>query len=120
MIFQLNKSKPICPQIASQICVMIAIGSLKAEEKLPSVRTLAIQNGVNPNTVQKAFEQLQQMNLIYSKPCMGWYVCENIEVASKNLSELINNTVIHFFEQMQKLGCNITETKKIIREWKDE
>ena len=68
MSWQLDKNRAICPQICERLCVEIANGTLKPNDKLASVRELAIRAGVNPNTVQKAFEQLEQDELIYVSP----------------------------------------------------
>ena len=50
----LDKKRPICPQLCEQICVNIACGRYKEGERMPSVREMALEAGVNPNTVQHA------------------------------------------------------------------
>ena len=77
MGWNLDKKRPLCPQICEQICVLISKGELKPGERLMSVREVAVSASVNPNTVQKSFEQLEQRGVIYSKRGSGWYVAES-------------------------------------------
>ena len=66
MNWTLDKSRPICPQICELISVAIANGEFAANEKLLSVREVALLAGVNPNTVQKSFEDLERRGVIHS------------------------------------------------------
>lgn len=117
MQFNLDKNRPICPQICEHLCVEIASGNLKPQQRLLSVREVAVSAGVNPNTVQKSFEQLEQKGIIYSVRGSGWFVCDDTNVAKLEIKELINNTVTTFFFDMQRLGNNTERTKQIVKEW---
>ncbi len=117
MSWQLDKNRPICPQICEQICVKIAKGEFAPNERLMSVREVALNAGVNPNTVQKAFEQLDAKGLIYSVRGSGWFVSENISDAKLALEELIKSKTAAYFEEMQLLGFSVSETKDYIKEW---
>ena len=88
MKWELDKSRAICPQICEQLCVFIASGKLSSGAKLFSVREVAVSAGVNPNTVQKSFEQLEQKGIIYSVRGSGWYVGENVSSAKEMVNEL--------------------------------
>ena len=79
MEWKLIKSRPICPQLCEQLSTHIALGEFAAGEQLPSVR--ALEAGVNPGTVQKAFEQLSRDGIIYAVVGSGWYVGDNLEAA---------------------------------------
>lgn len=70
---------PISEQLTSGIVRMAACGVLRPGEQLPSVRTMAQELGVNPNTVQKAYRALEQMGAIYSLPGKGSFVGEGSE-----------------------------------------
>ena len=83
MNWTLDKSRPICPQICEQICVAVAKGELAVGSKLPSVRDIALQAGVNPNTVQKSLEELERMGVIHSVRCSGWFVNEEVDAATE-------------------------------------
>jgi GntR family transcriptional regulator len=70
---------PIYEQLCGRITELISTGVMKKDEKLPAVREVAKQLGVNPNTVQKAYTILEQRGLIYSVPAKGSYVSSSEE-----------------------------------------
>ena len=71
---RLEGKAPIYEQLFNGISQLISSGELAPDEKLPAVREVAKQLGINPNTVQKAYAQLEQSGLIYSMPAKGSYV----------------------------------------------
>ena len=89
MGWNLDKKRPLCPQICEQICILIAKGELKPGDRLQSVRDIAVSASVNPNTVQKSLEQLEQRGVIYSKRGSGWYVSETDESSGTVRDQLI-------------------------------
>lgn len=119
MVWKLDKSRPVCPQITEQLCVLISSGAFQPNEKLMSVREVAVAAGVNPNTVQKAFEQLEAKGLIYSLRGSGWYVGENAEAAREETEKLLYAKAKLFFEDMRALGFSDDAIKAYIKEWKE-
>ncbi|MCL2077103.1 MAG: GntR family transcriptional regulator [Oscillospiraceae bacterium] len=73
---------PIYEQLCGRITELISTGAMKKDEKLPAVREVAKQLGVNPNTVQKAYQLLEQRGLIYSVPAKGSYVSSSEEAVN--------------------------------------
>ena len=71
---RLEGKTPIYEQLYNGIAGLIAGGELAADEKLPAVRGVAKQFGINPNTVQKSYAMLEQAGFIYSIPAKGSYV----------------------------------------------
>lgn len=69
-----NDAQAIYLQIADHVCDQIQLKKWPAEEKIPSVRELAISLEVNPNTVMRSYEYLQQQNIIYTRRGMGYFV----------------------------------------------
>ena len=120
MNWQLDKGRPICPQICERICVSIATGELKPKEKLLSVRDLASETGVNPNTVQKAFQILSFEGLLYSEPGSGWFVGEDVALAEKKANDLYRSKVSAFFAEMASLGMSGERLKEYVRRWDHE
>lgn len=116
MKWNIDKSHPICPQICEQLCVAISNGEFKENEKIFSVRELAVKLGVNPNTVQKSFDILETQNVIYSVHGSGWYVSEKIDVAIEVVSELRKKRTKEYFNEMKILGYDLKETIKYINE----
>lgn len=113
----LDKKRPICPQICEQLSVKIASGEFKPNERLLSVREIAVQAGVNPNTVQKAFEQLDAQGLIFAVRGSGWYVGDNIDVAKETVAALIKTKTAEYFSEMQKMGLSDEEIINYVKEW---
>lgn len=116
MNWKLDKNRPVCPQIAEQICIKIASGEFSAGEKLPSVREVAVSAGVNPNTVQKSFEQLEQSGVIYSVRGSGNFVGEDISAACRMANEIIEEKAINFIREMESLGLSNEQIKSKIEE----
>lgn len=117
MSWNLDKNRPICPQIYEQISVKIACGELRAGEKLMSVREVALSAGVNPNTVQKAFEQLANAGLIYSERNIGWFVNEDTSKAIEAVEHLRKEKTVAFIGEMKLLGLNTADVIKFLEEW---
>lgn len=117
MIWNLDKNRPICPQICEQICTRIAAGELAPGQRLMSVREVALAAGVNPNTVQRAFEQLEQQGVLYSVRGAGWYVSTDTGAAYALRADLVAQTMQAFFDKMTALGIDPEETKKRVKEW---
>ena len=109
---------PICPQICEQMCVRIANGSLQPQMKLVSVRELAVMLGVNPNTVQRSYEQLEQQGVLYSVPGIGWYVSEDTVAAKTVVETLRRERIATFFADMENLGMDFAEIQQCVKEWK--
>lgn len=119
MSWKLDKTRPICPQICEQICVKIASGEFEPNQRLMSVREVAVAAGVNPNTVQKSFEQLDAKGIIYSVRGSGWYVSAQTVTAKDEVSELIRSKTADYFGQMNALGMESAQIKKYVEEWNE-
>ncbi len=117
MKWQLDKDKPICPQLTEQLAMMIARGEIAPEEKLMSVREVAVAAGVNPNTVQKAFEQLEAKGIIHSVRGSGWFVCPEPTGSKEEADRILESKVSAFFAEMAALGCSAEETKTCVGRW---
>jgi GntR family transcriptional regulator len=80
MLFHVNPSSgvPIYVQIETQVKNAVAAGALKQEQPLPSVRKLASELGINPNTVARAYQELERNGVIATVPGGGTYVAENV------------------------------------------
>jgi len=116
MNWTLDKSRPICPQICETICVAVANGEFSAGEKLLSVREIALLAGVNPNTVQKSFEELERRGVIHSVRCSGWYVNENTDAAKEEVKALRMKKTEEYLSAMSQLGCDSDEIIKYLNE----
>ncbi len=117
MNWTLDKSRPICPQICELICVAVASGEFSAGERLFSVREIALLAGVNPNTVQKSFEELERRGVIHSVRCSGWYVNENIDAAVNEVRSIRTKRTTEYLTAMSQLGCEKDEIINYLKEY---
>jgi DNA-binding transcriptional regulator YhcF (GntR family) len=108
---QFRESISIYLQIADYICEKILLKQWKVEERIPSVRELAMQLEVNPNTVMRTYEFLQQQNIIYNQRGIGYFVSPD---AIKNATqyrktEFMENELPVLFRNMFMLGMDAQE-----------
>ena len=95
---------PIYLQSEQYLYRQIALGKMKAGEKIPSVRKLALELTVNVNTVQRALQEMNTQGILYTKRGEGNFVTEDTELLSKTKQSLINNELDEFVQNMEKLG----------------
>lgn len=81
-------TRPIYEQITDKIKILILSNAVEPESKLPSVRALAMELSLNPNTVQRAYAELEREGFIYTVKGRGNFVCENQDLISKRREEL--------------------------------
>lgn len=81
---EFRDNKAIYLQIAEYVCEHILLGKWKKEEKIPSVREMAVELEVNPNTVMRTYELLQAKNIINNKRGIGFFVAEEAEEQVKH------------------------------------
>ena len=117
MNWELDKKRPLCPQICEQLCIMIARDDLKPGDRIMSVREVA---QVTPNTVQKSYEQLEADGVIYSRRGAGWYVSENQEIAQEVREQYIRSKTEDYIRNMQILGLTGDEIEKYVKEFINE
>ena len=108
---QFRESISIYLQIADYICEKILLKQWKVEERIPSVRELAMQLEVNPNTVMRTYEFLQQQNIIYNQRGIGYFVsADAIKNATQyRKTEFMENELPVLFRNMYMLGMNAEE-----------
>lgn len=110
MPWDLDNDRPIYLQLMERIQQDIVSGVYKAGDKLPSVRELAIDAAVNPNTMQKALSELERDGLVHSRRTSGRFITED-EAMLKNLrDELASRHIQDFMEKMKQLGFQEKET----------
>lgn len=118
MEFEANT--PIYLQLIDMIKLQIVSGRLKSGDKLPSVRDLAVEYGVNPNTMQKALSQLEWEKLVYTVRTTGRYVTEDTELIGKLRKELADMRISELFEKLQQLGYGKREIKELLGSYFEE
>ena len=117
---QLSGKTPIYEQLYSAVSRMISSGQLKPDEKLPAVREIAKQLGINPNTVQKAYALLEQSGLIYSIPAKGSYVSQLTDAAAAIRADALK-ALEQGLASAYKSGITKDETTALVEKiWSDD
>ena len=111
---------PIYEQVIHRISELIMVGDLKNGDKLPSVRTLARDLGVNPNTVQRALSELERDGLVFSQRTAGRFVTENENMIANAKLRIADERVGEFLHSMKTLGCTRDEVIALIQGAKEE
>ena len=122
MSWNLDSSKPIYTQIIEKIQLDILSGKYQSGARLPSVRDLAAEAGVNPNTMQKALAELERINLVHSARTSGRFITEDTVMIDKMRENLEKTQIQEFFEKMKQMGFDQEKTilfmQKIVKEGK--
>lgn len=111
-----NSSQPIYYQLVQRLCRQIVRGELGPGEKLPSVRELAIQVGVNPNTVQRVYTELERMGVAEMRRGQGTFVTESTNRLKELRAGLMAENITAFVNGMQEMGFNREEIMKGVQE----
>ena len=111
MARELDAGRPIYAQLVERIQRKIVSGQYRPGEKLPSVRDLATVAAVNPNTMQKAFAELERSGLIVTQRTSGRTVTEDTKLIRNTREQLAVGHVRNFMNNMQELGYQKEEIK---------
>ena len=112
MNFVFDNNAPIYIQLVEQLRIHIISGRLSAGERLPSVRDLALQIKVNPNTLQKALSELEDAGLIFTERTNGKFVTEDLSLIEKERLEYANELSQKFILNMENIGFTKQEAIK--------
>lgn len=120
MPWNLDFSRPIYLQIIERVQMDIITGRYQPGDKLPSVRDLAQEAAVNPNTMQKALSELERSGLIYSQRTSGRFITEDKELIHQMKKELAAAEVSAFVAHMKQLGITPEEIRQLLAETIEE
>ena len=108
---------PIYTQIIDEMTMRIASGAYAPGDKLPSVRELAMDAGVNPNTMQRALAELERRGLVYSERTSGRFVTKEETVLRDLHEELAKKYFEEFAEKLRKIGMNDDAIRASLSKW---
>ena len=120
MAWDLDADRPIYAQLVERIQMQIVSGYYPPGGRLPSVRDLAAVAAVNPNTMQKAFAEMERSGLIFTQRTNGRTVTEDEELIKKIKASLAKEQVQSFFEKMKELGYTEHEVVKLLEQQVEE
>ena len=116
MKFEFDNNIPIYIQLVDILKKDIISGKLKPGEKIPSVRDLASNMKVNPNTMQKALSELENMKLIYTERTNGKFVSNDKKLIEKYKYQEANNLSNKYFSSMESIGFEKSEALKYLKD----
>ena len=116
MPWALENDRPIYLQLMERIQQDIIKGVYQPGGKIPSVRELALEAAVNPNTMQKALSELERSGLVYSQRTSGRFITEDKKLLSHMKSELAKTHIHDFFTSMRQLGFCDEEILELVTE----
>ena len=120
MPWNLDSWRPIYLQIIERVQMDVITGRYQPGDKLPSVRDLAQEAAVNPNTMQKALSELERSGLIYSQRTSGRFITEDKELIHQMQKELAAAEVSAFVAHMKQLGITPEEIRQLLAETIEE
>lgn len=109
MAWDLSTDRPIYLQLMEHIQQQILAGEYSPGDRLPSVRDLASEAAVNPNTMQKALAELERSGLIVTNRTSGRTVCDNSKLLANSKYEMARAEIQSFINAMKKLGFTKSE-----------
>ena len=116
MTWVLDNNMPIYLQLMEQIQRDIISGKYGPGDKLPSVRELAVEAAVNPNTMQKALSELERGGLVYSQRTSGRFITEDEELLKELKKEQAARYLEEFIENMHNLGLKDDEIRSLFED----
>ena len=104
MAWKFDEKSPIYLQIANHIKMQIISQEIKPGQQLPTVRDLAEEAGVNPNTMQRAYTSLEQENMVFSVRTSGRFVTEDLQLIEEERHKLAQTELKSFIDKMTQFG----------------
>lgn len=108
---------PIYTQIIDEMTVRIASGSYLPGDKLPSVRELAVDAGVNPNTMQRALAELERRGLVFAERTAGRFVTRDEKIISELKEDLAKRYFCEYTEKLRRIGMSEKDIAEETEKW---
>ena len=116
----IENDRPIWLQLCEQLTLRIVTGIYPMGSRIPAVRELAAEAGVNPNTVQRALADLERDGLVFSQRTAGRFVTGDVSMIENAKLRLADQCVENFLSEMAKLGCGRDEVIALLQDRKEE
>lgn len=117
MAWRLDSERPIYQQLIEHVTAGIISGTYQPGGRLPSVRELASEAAVNPNTMQKALSELEREGLVMSRRTSGRFITEDEDLISNKKRDLARGEIENFVRKMEAMGITPDEAADYIREY---
>ncbi|MGN9019042.1 GntR family transcriptional regulator [Lachnospiraceae bacterium HCP1S3_C3] len=115
MAWEFKNDRPIYAQILEHMELDILSGKYSPGEKVPSVRELAADAAVNPNTMQRAMVELERRGLVYTERTNGRFITENMDMLQDVKRRIAEEYIGEFVDKMKKIGYSEEEVKNLMQ-----
>ena len=116
MEWSFRSDQPIYTQLAEKLRMEIVSGRYRPGERLASVRDMALEAGVNPNTLQRALQELEREGMVRAQRTSGRFVTEDLQVIAQTKKRFAEEQIRSFLEAMGKLGLPEREIVSLLEE----
>ncbi|MEW8995583.1 GntR family transcriptional regulator [Clostridium sp.] len=114
MAWEFKDQRPIYIQLIEQIKLKIISGEYEPGQKFPTVRELAEEASVNPNTIQKALAELERTGFVYSQRTSGRFITEDVDMIKDIKLDIAKDQVVSFLKSMKSLGLSNEEIMEFL------
>lgn len=118
-MFKFNNTEPIYIQLVDLFKLKIVSGEWRCGSRLPSVRDLALEYGINPNTMQRAMSELEREDLVRTESTNGRFITSNNDLIKAERDRLAQKEVAYFVKRMEAIGCSGEEIKELIQKFEE-
>ncbi|WP_156735265.1 GntR family transcriptional regulator [Bacillus velezensis] len=117
---EFQSSKPIYLQIADRIYYRLIRSELSPGDKLPSVREMAVQMKVNPNTIQRTYSEMERLGIVETRRGQGTFIAERSDLKAELKDRLTKDVFKRFIQEMAELGLSPEEMLDGIKQYAEE
>ncbi|MBQ6655088.1 MAG: GntR family transcriptional regulator [Erysipelotrichaceae bacterium] len=115
-----SENVPIYLQLIELFKISVITGVYRQNDRLPPVRELAEQYGVNPNTVQRAYSELEREGLVQSERTSGRFLSIDASGIEELRKQISNQYIGELFERMRRIGLSPDQIRQMVNDWKEE
>ena len=120
MSWTFNGGRPLYTQLVEQLKAKIVSGEYPPGQRIPPVRELAAEAGVNPNTLQRAFSELEREGLLHAERTSGRFVTEDVSLVEYLRGEMARELADQYLDQTRQLGYSNEQAVELIRRRSEE
>ncbi|MDQ8054651.1 GntR family transcriptional regulator [Bacillus velezensis] len=117
---EFQSSKPIYLQIADRVYYRLIRSELSPGDKLPSVREMAVQMKVNPNTIQRTYSEMERLGIVETRRGQGTFISERSDLKAELKDRLTKDVFKRFIQEMAELGLSPEEMLDGIKRYAEE
>ena len=116
MKWEIDERLPIHKQLVDEIIKRVVNKYYAAGERIPPVRELSVEAKVNPNTMQKALQELEEKKIIYTQRTTGKFITNDVKIITNLKNDISNKVIINFLKDMKNLGFDKNQALEMLNE----